>query len=997
MAFRQGFICIIIGLALCTPLPGLGQGELRYSVRYLGANEGLTNRNITKLFQTRDGLLWIGTLNGLFMFDGIKVECFDQKPQSRIRIAGSRVRSIVEDQQNNLWVCADQGLVVIDPQRRQVLPGRSVGLPDSICSQKECSVVVRQDGTLILCAANHFYKYQGGVLRNWFSADPHGYNTPTWLICSAPGDAVYVKNIENELFLADQSGFHSRDYPVKGSKEASGAMKPLHFYWFNALNGFSDSTLFYLTENRVLEPGSHLGKPCYNIRENGGLQARIPAWEAVLDFGNQPDLPFEKSILDHLGLLDILHAPLDYWIIGTNYGVFLVSERKQYFRKIPCTEGKSIRGMVEDADHNLLISSYQGMLYVNPFRNKGEALDQSGFSWKFIPIGKDSFRVCGETKGTRLFYRNASHRYVYSNSEFAHELTNSRSMANTPHGIWIGPTVNQLFFLPASGAKPEPSPFNHSEWVQRNASQVRNIAQNQCVKSICYAPESGLWVGGDGQLHHFLLDQETDRITQDLSAQLPVPLQQTPVNVIYKNKDGILFIGTYKDGLYALDPTKNSLRHWTVENGLCNNIIYSMLGSNSDSILWLGTQYGLSRMDVASETFSNFYTQDGLPQNEFNTAAQLKSADGTLYMGGLNGVTYFRPEWIPETGVNLKAWIKADLIDLVTQKNRHLLLHDGALLQVNPDERYLEIQCGTNDLFDAKNIGFRYKIEGLHGVWNYAHSLDKITLTGLPPGEYQFIFQVQAVNGPWSQPDRIRLWLLPHWYATWQFRLLLFLSVAALLYAVYRLRIRQITNEFKIRQKVSHDLHDEIGNRLYAMKMLASKLVHPKTTNDERLTLSSQFEHLSKTTLAHTRDFIWALDPRHDDLDSFIDRLEDFTNGTIRPIVPGLEFRRKSDWGKISFPTLSRHDNMLLYQEIMTNLVKHTKTQKIIVDFWIISQNLHVRIVNRHLGIVTSDHTSSTHSSGLESIDNRLKASNTELLSTFEENTQTFELVIKLT
>src|SRR5690606_33038919 len=67
--------------------------------------------------------------------------------------------------------------------------------------------------------------------------------------------------------------------------------------------------------------------------------------------------------------------------------------------------------------------------------------------------------------------------------------------------------------------------------------------------------------------------------------------------------------------------------------------------SEGDSVLWLSTDNGLSRFDLAAEKFSNFYKQDGISANEFNRVSFYKAKNGRMYFGGMNGINAFYPSW----------------------------------------------------------------------------------------------------------------------------------------------------------------------------------------------------------------------------------------------------------------------------------------------------------------------------------------------------------------
>src|SRR6266850_8512825 len=75
--------------------------EQEYRVTRWTAENELPQSTVKALAQTRDGYLWVGTLNGLARFDGVRFTVFDEN-----NIAGlnsSRIVHLFEDSRQNLW------------------------------------------------------------------------------------------------------------------------------------------------------------------------------------------------------------------------------------------------------------------------------------------------------------------------------------------------------------------------------------------------------------------------------------------------------------------------------------------------------------------------------------------------------------------------------------------------------------------------------------------------------------------------------------------------------------------------------------------------------------------------------------------------------------------------------------------------------------------------------------------------------------------------------
>ena len=87
---------------------------------------------------------------------------------------------------------------------------------------------------------------------------------------------------------------------------------------------------------------------------------------------------------------------------------------------------------------------------------------------------------------------------------------------------------------------------------------------------------------------------------------------------------------------------KNEKKIFTTRDGLSSNIIYSIIEDDYDC-LWLSSHKGIMRFEKETFKTKSFFQGDGIAQNEFNKASFYKSSDGTIFFGGLNGVTSFHP------------------------------------------------------------------------------------------------------------------------------------------------------------------------------------------------------------------------------------------------------------------------------------------------------------------------------------------------------------------
>src|SRR5580700_10232017 len=92
----------LAALCLLIAQPSLAQ---RYSFKRYGPDEGLKTA-VNKLFQDRDGFLWVGTSNGLFRYDGDRFQRFGTAEG----LPSSAIRDVHHSQDGTLWIVTSGGL-----------------------------------------------------------------------------------------------------------------------------------------------------------------------------------------------------------------------------------------------------------------------------------------------------------------------------------------------------------------------------------------------------------------------------------------------------------------------------------------------------------------------------------------------------------------------------------------------------------------------------------------------------------------------------------------------------------------------------------------------------------------------------------------------------------------------------------------------------------------------------------------------------------------------
>ncbi len=151
-----------------------------------------------------------------------------------------------------------------------------------------------------------------------------------------------------------------------------------------------------------------------------------------------------------------------------------------------------------------------------------------------------------------------------------------------------------------------------------------------------------LWVGTAKGLNLFEPGTETFRTYLHDPAD-PASLSLDDFTSIREDSRGRLWVGTLGGGLDRLDATAQTFTHFTVEDGLPNNVVNG-IEEDAHGHLWISTNKGLAKLDPDTGQVVSYTRADGLQSNQFNVTSSLKRPSGELVFGGINGLTRFFPE-----------------------------------------------------------------------------------------------------------------------------------------------------------------------------------------------------------------------------------------------------------------------------------------------------------------------------------------------------------------
>jgi signal transduction histidine kinase/ligand-binding sensor domain-containing protein/CheY-like chemotaxis protein/HPt (histidine-containing phosphotransfer) domain-containing protein len=274
-----------------------------------------------------------------------------------------------------------------------------------------------------------------------------------------------------------------------------------------------------------------------------------------------------------------------------------------------------------------------------------------------------------------------------------------------------------------------------------------------------------------------------------------------PIFSLHEDRDGSLWFGTNRAGLYRLRDGRLSV--FRQRDGLFEDTAYQIF-EDARGYVWMSCNRGIYRVRKADlEAFAerrisfipsaSFDDTDGMKSAECNGGNQpggLIAPDGRLWFPTFQGVAVTDPARVRINRRLPPVVIEEALADGEPVAPRP---QDG-LLALAPGLEKIEIRYTALSLFAPEKVRFRYRLDGFDHDWVEAGMQRTAVYTSLPPGTYRFRVAAGNNDGVWNQTGaQLRLEIPPRlWETRW------FLAACAMLVflgglGAMRLRLRAVS------------------------------------------------------------------------------------------------------------------------------------------------------------------------------------------------------------
>jgi signal transduction histidine kinase len=328
------------------------------------------------------------------------------------------------------------------------------------------------------------------------------------------------------------------------------------------------------------------------------------------------------------------------------------------------------------------------------------------------------------------------------------------------------------------------------------------------VRGLAEDARGFIWVGtADGGLNR--LDPGTGAFTHFRhDPRNPSSLGDDGVYALHVDRAGRLWVGLQGAGVDRFQPSADGLSgtfvHYRQRDGLASDEVLSIMEDGtateaSAGNIWVATGRGLARIDAQTGDIRTYGAASGIPSAPLTRGHDL-TPDGRLLFGSSGGVIGFDPHAALPAGTSGPPIVFTDF----QLDNRQVVPGpDGPLrwsidatdvIELNWSNRIVSIEFAALSYRAPDLNRYRYMLEGFDRDWTEVDSRRRLaTYTNLDPGMYVFRVTGSSDSGVFNpSPRSLVLIISPPWWATWWFRGLVVVSLAAALVVAYVWRERRL-------------------------------------------------------------------------------------------------------------------------------------------------------------------------------------------------------------
>ena len=799
-----------------------------YSLRQFSNKNGLSNSAILSLYQDHQGVIWIGSCDGLNIFDGTNIHVYNPVNPTKAPLSGNLINDIMETEKDVLWIQTNYGLDRLDTKLQTSKSFTEFKDKNYMAKSRDNDLfIVKDDGYI------YYYQPEKQLFQK--------LEVPQ----IAFGHVLSTIIDKNNILWVFTSNNDTRSYKIIKNKEEI-ALTPNNLFKHSEqlLWAFAEEDLIYFIDKT------------YSLYE--------------YDFGNQQqyfiaDLKAEVETRGEVS--SIIKQQNDYYIGFKSSGLIVLkymSDQKIKYQMQDTEIHSGIFCLMKDKYQDIVWIGTDGqgvyMYFNDTFSITNTLLDtpvyQINNPVRTVYYDEEQTLWIGTKGGGILRIRNYSPETNAAVSFDRISISNSTLTDNTVYCFAPG-SANRLWIGTENG-------LNYYSYQNKQLKAFTVIADGKKVKyvhSINELNDTTLWVSTVGEgIVKVILDKTGSSPSVKSATRIVLDDGRMASNYFFtsfQENDSILWFGNRGYGAYRLNVEteqltpyrfdnvvnsqtandifaiyKNEKGYWLgTSSGLLhfnedyshyhdradlfsNNTVHGILEDQQNN-LWISTNQGLVRFNPKTNTGQTYDRENGLEVTEFSDGAFYKdSRTETLFFGGTNGFVTVKPN----------AYIMADYMPQINLKglsifgkeyNIHDFLHDKKgkkILQLDYSRNFFCIDFMAIDYINGNNYSYSYKLDEVSSQWIESGTSASAIFSNLAPGQYTLLVKYKNnMNGKECEPQKLLIQITPPWYlSNWAYILYFILIALFCILAVYRIVHQYRRKQHRMIEKLNREKKEEV-------------------------------------------------------------------------------------------------------------------------------------------------------------------------------------------
>jgi signal transduction histidine kinase/ligand-binding sensor domain-containing protein len=973
-----------------------------YNFRQLNVQNGLAQNIVYHFLQDSRGYVWLGTRNGITLFDGIRSRNFRHADNDKNTLAGNFITRIVEDSNHTVWIGNSAGIDRFN-QRDNSFTHFGIPSPKGQPENTYCVLLgfanardlwfldPNTKSIKIFNAVSHSFRtvISTDAVDGTMQADPSGGGVQLW---------TYLSIGTTHFIFAHDSLIRAQSYFTSGKGNGLPELLIYHVLPEN------DSTAWLSTARGIIQLNpltrqyttySRFGNDIVNETRYAGKSPSGLLWVGTGNAGIFTFDPAHKKFVDHFR-----NETLDPYSICSNNIVSL------YFDRVGNVWCGSYGGGASYAHIvNNFLSKHLSKSEMDRWKK------ENNISWLGPDLHGNVWCMLQDVQG---FWQLDSNLRLKSFRQPVME-----------NGKPFVAAVYQMLF------------DNESEaWCTTDRGLFRYNAISNRIRQVQYPRLSSALFGsywskvilrlkdGSSLFSTFGGIYQISTRTGKISIQSLNALKESSArafDMIFEDSARHIYIKDTDDSLYVLTPNEITGKYDKIKSFsfqpeisqiiespneiyLATNAGLYMMNKNNFNIekspisslvpfagirnvlleenkIWLFGEKGLYQYNTTNKSGRLFSTEDGLPSNEFKEYSLLYTKSGKCVVGTNNGILSF----YPEQSTDAVYPPRAQLINMYVNDSASGFLpnpQEQSEVILDYDQNTFSFDYSCISFHHAEESAYEYKLDGFDEKWIRGGTTNYTRYSRIAPGDYTFRIRAMDAKGRIS-PFEKKLFIKikkAFWQTTF-FRIsmvvLLILLVWQLIKWYLRMRIRKQQVEFeklqaieKERTRIATDMHDDLGAGLSRI-MFLSETIEMKSQSGQSIDQDiCSVSNYAKEMIGKMGEIVWALNEKNDSLSDLLSytrayAVEYLTNNNIRCQVnaPGV------------FPSVFvsgefRRNMYLTIKEVLHNIVKHAKAGNVLISIQI-DKNLQIGIGDDGIGF--DKNNIRPFSNGLNNMQKRMK------------------------